>query len=90
MDSKEITKFKYHKNFEPEKDGVLTWEFFEFLDNLSEANHAKLYRHILNQSGPSRKLLHLKVVVKQLTTVVKDCYSVREWIERRKKNCRLL
>ena len=54
VDSKELTKFKDHKNFEPEKDGVLTREFFKFLSNLSEADHAKLCRHILNQSGPSR------------------------------------
>ena len=27
VDSKELTKFKDHKNFEPEKDGVLTQEF---------------------------------------------------------------
>ena len=85
VDSKELTKFKDHKNFEPEKDGVLTREFFKFLGNLSEADHAKLCRHILNRSGPSQKLPHLKVVVKQPTTVVEDCYSVKEWIERRKK-----
>ena len=85
VNSKELTKFKDHKNFEPEKDGVLTREFFKFLGNLSEADHAKLCRHILNRSDPSQKLPHLKVVVKQPTTMVEDCYSVKEWIERRKK-----
>ena len=85
VDSKELTKFKDHKNFEPEKDGVLTREFFKFLENLSEADHAKLCRHILNRSGPSWKLPHLKFVVKQPMTVVKDYYSVKEWIEHRKK-----
>ena len=84
VDSKELTKFKDHKNFEPEKDGVLTREFFKFFGNLSEADHAKLCRHILNRLGPSRKLPHPKVVVKQPTTVVEDCYLV-EWIECRKK-----
>ena len=64
VDSKELTKFKGHKNFEPEKDGVLIREFFKFLGNLSEANHAKLCRHILNRLSPSRKLPHPKVVVK--------------------------
>ena len=38
VDSKELTKFKDHKNFESEKDGVLTREFFKFLGNLSEAD----------------------------------------------------
>ena len=85
VNSKELTKFKDHKNFEPEKDGVLTREFFNFLRNPFEADHAKLCRHILNRSGPSRKLSHPNVVVKQPTTVVKDCYSVKEWIECRKK-----
>ena len=51
VDSNELTKFKDHKNFEPEKDGVLTREFFKFLGNLSEADHAKLCRHILNRLG---------------------------------------
>ena len=86
MDLRELTKFKDHKNFKPEKDGVLTREFFKFLNNLSEADHAKLCRHILNRLGPSRKLLHPKVVMKQPTIVVEDCYSMKEWIERRKKN----
>ena len=85
VDSKELTKFKDHKNFEPEKDGVLTREFFKFLGNLSKADHAKLCRHILNRSGPSRKLPHLKVVVKQPMIVIEDYYSVKEWIERWKK-----
>ena len=82
VDSKELTKFKDQKNFEAEKDGVLTREFFKFLTNLSEA---ELCRHIRNRSGPSRKLPHPKVVVKQPTTVVEDCYSVKEMIEGRKK-----
>ena len=85
VDSKELTKFKDHKNFEPEKDGVLTREFFKFLSNLSKADHAKLCRHILNRSGPSWKLQHPKVVVKQPTIVVEYCNLVKEWIERWKK-----
>ena len=62
VDLKDLSKFKDHKNFEPEKDGVLTQEFFEFLDNLSKENHAKLCRHILNRSGPSRKLPHQRLL----------------------------
>ena len=85
VDSKELTKFKDHKNFEPKKDGVLTREFFKFLGNLFEVDHAKLCRHILNCLGPSWKLLHPKVVVKQTTIVVEDCYSLKEWIKCKKK-----
>lgn len=64
---------------------MLTSEFFKFLGNLSKANHAKMRKHILNQSGPSCKFKHPKVVVKQPTTVVEDCYLVKKWIERRKR-----
>ena len=85
VDSKDLSKFKDHKNFEPEKDGVLTREFFEFLGNLSEADHAKMCRHILNKSGSSRTYKYPKVVVKQPNSVVEDCYSVKDWIERRKR-----
>ena len=88
VDSKELPKFKDHKNFEPKKDGVLTREFFKFLGNLSKADHTKLCRHILNRSGPSRKLPHSKVIVKQPTTMVEGCYSMKEWIERMKKKAR--
>ena len=82
VNSKELTKFKDHKNFKPEKDGVFTREFFKFLSNLSKADHAKLCRHIFNCSGPSRKLLHPNVVVNHPTIMVEDYYSMKEWIER--------
>ena len=85
VDSKDLSKFKDKKDFEPEKDGVLNREFFKFLGNLSEADHAKMCRHMLCKSGPSRKHKHPKVVQKQPTSVVEDCYSVKDWVERRKR-----
>ena len=85
VDSKDLSMFKDKKDFEPEKDGVLNREFFKFLGNLSEADHAKMCRHMLCKSGPSRKHKHLKVVQKQPTSVVEDCYSVKDWVERRKR-----
>lgn len=85
VDSKELEKYKDHKNFVLDKDGVLSREFFKQLGNLFEADHVKLCRHILNRSGPSREYNHPKVVLKQPTTLRVDCYSVRDWIERRKR-----
>lgn len=85
VDTKDLSKFKDNINFEPEKDGVLTREFFKFLGNLSEEDHAKMCKHILNRSGASRRYNYPKVVIRQPSTVVEDCYSVKEWIERRKR-----
>ena len=80
VDSKELEKFKDHKNFVPDKDGVLSRAFFHQLGNMSEADHVKLCSHILNRSGPSRKVNHPKVVLKQPTALREDFYS-RERLE---------
>lgn len=85
VDDPELKKFHEHDKFVPDKDGVLTREFFKFLGNLSEADHAKLCKHILCRSGPSRMWKHPKVVIKQPTTLREECYTVKEWIERRKR-----
>ena len=67
------------------KDVVLNREFFKFLENLSEVNHAKMCLHMLNRSGPSRRLNYLNVVVKQPMSILMDCYTYKERIERRKQ-----
>ncbi|KAG0594754.1 hypothetical protein M758_UG106300, partial [Ceratodon purpureus] len=66
-------------------DGTLPREFFKWLGNLTEADHQKLCKHILHKSGPSRKYTYPKVTIKQNTSVLEDCYSVKEWAERRKR-----
>ena len=85
VDSKTFSKFKERVGFEADKDAVLNREFFKFLGNLTEADHAKMCRHMLNRSGPSRTLNYPKVVVKQPATLLRDCYSYKDWIERRKR-----
>lgn len=85
VDSKNCVKFKEEKGFNPDKDLVLSREFFKFLGNLSEEDHAKLCRHILNRPGPSRAYNYPKVVIKQPTSLLENCYSVKDWIERRKR-----
>ncbi|KAG0573035.1 hypothetical protein KC19_VG143100 [Ceratodon purpureus] len=85
-DTKEPHKnFHEKKGFVPDKDGTLPREFFKWLGNLSEADLQKLCKHILHKSGPSRKYINPKVVIKQNTNVLEDCYSVREWVQRRKR-----
>ncbi|KAG0574488.1 hypothetical protein KC19_VG265500, partial [Ceratodon purpureus] len=66
-------------------DGTLPREFFKWLGNLTEADHQKMCKHILHKSGPSRKYTYPKVTIKQNTSVLEDCYSVKEWAERRKR-----
>ena len=85
VDSKTMSKFKERVGFEADKDAVLNREFFKFLGNISEADHAKMCRHMLNRSGPSRRLSYPKVVVKQPTTLLMDCYTYKDWIEHRKR-----
>jgi hypothetical protein len=43
-----LKKFKDNKTWRPEKEGVLNHEFFKWLGNLTEANHWKFYKYILN------------------------------------------
>lgn len=78
-------KFYERKGFVPDKDGTLPREFFKWLGNLTEADHQKMCKHILHKSGPSRKYTYPKVTIKQNTSVLEDCYSVKEWAERRKR-----
>ncbi|KAG0596341.1 hypothetical protein M758_UG245100 [Ceratodon purpureus] len=66
-------------------DGTLPREFFKWLGNLTEADHQKMCKHIQHKSGPSRKYTYPKVTIKQNTSVLEDCYSVKEWAERRKR-----
>ena len=83
--SKTKSKFKERIGFEADKDAVFNREFFKFLGNMSEADHAKMCRHMLNRSGPSWRLNYPKVVVKQPTSVLMDCYTYKDSIERRKQ-----
>ena len=80
-----------HKKFHPserfvlDKDGTLPREFFKWVGNLIEADLVKLCKHILNTSRPSRKYTYPKVVIKQPSNVLEDCYTHKEWIERKKR-----
>ena len=55
VDDQKLKRFNGHENFVSNKDGVLMKEFFKFLGNLFEADHAKLCQYILNQCRPFRR-----------------------------------
>jgi hypothetical protein len=85
VDKEGMPKYKDVKNWVPAADGMLNREFFKFLGNMSETDHAKMCKHILGRSGPSRKLAWPKVTIKQPTSFLEDSYSAKEWAERRKR-----
>ncbi|CAA9590696.1 hypothetical protein AVDCRST_MAG81-5244 [uncultured Synechococcales cyanobacterium] len=85
VDTNPLRKFKESAKWKPEKDGMLSREFFKWLGNLTEADHVRMIQHILNRSGPKRTFKWPKVVIKQPVTVLDSCYTVGEWIERRKR-----
>jgi hypothetical protein len=80
-----LKKFKENKNWKPEKEGVLNREFFKWLGNLTEADHRKFCKNILNRSGESHVYAYPKVTMKTISFILIGCYSAKDWIERRKK-----
>jgi hypothetical protein len=63
----------------------LNKEFFKWLRNLLEADHWKFCKHIFNRSGDSCGYAYPKVTMKTISFVLFSCYSVKDWIEQRKK-----
>jgi hypothetical protein len=70
---------------ETEEGRIFNREFFKWLRNLSEANHRKFCKHILNKSGDSRVYAYPKLTMKTISSVLISCYCTKEWIERHKK-----
>jgi hypothetical protein len=84
IDPESLLPFKDSKNWDGEKDGVLSREFFKWLGNTSENNLKRLALHILNRT-PRRLHPHPKVTVKKIAGVVIDCMSAKDWLERNKR-----
>jgi hypothetical protein len=80
-----LKKFKENKNWRPEKEGVLNREFFKWLGNLTEADHRKFCKHILNRLGESHVYAYPKVTMKTISSILIGCYGAKDWIERRKR-----
>ena len=85
VDATPICKMRLNSRWTPHRDGILSREFFKWLGNCDEEDHRKLILHILRRSGESRVLGYPKVTVKQISRVLEDCYSAKEWLERRKR-----
>ena len=64
---------------------MLNREFFKHLGNLSYGELSKLAKHLLNQGGEKRRHSYPKVTVKKISSVLDDCYTTLEWVERRKR-----
>ena len=85
IDATLICKMSLNPRWTPHRDGILSHEFFKWLGNCDEEDHMKLILHILGRFGDSRVFWYPKVTVKQTSRVLKDCYSAKEWLERRKR-----
>jgi hypothetical protein len=80
-----LKKFKENKSWRPEKDGIFNQEFFKWQGNLSESDHRAFARHILNRPNNKQPYAYPKVTMKTISSILINCYSAKEWIERRKR-----
>ena len=85
MDATTICKMRLNPKWTPHRDGILSCEFFKWLGNCDEEDHKKLILHVFGHSGESRAFGYPKVTAKQTSKVLEDCYSAKEWLERRKR-----
>ena len=75
-----LQPMKDTKNWDRERDGVLSREFFKWMGNTTEDDLRRLAVHLLNKT-PGRTYPHPKVTVKKLHAVIPDCYSAGMWLE---------
>ena len=78
------SKFNEKENWKQESC-LLSREYFKWLGNLSLQDLERLAMHLLNQSGEKRKFPYPKVTIKAISSVLESCYSMKEWVERRKR-----
>jgi hypothetical protein len=76
-----LKKFKDNKTWRPEKEDVLNRELFKWLGNLTEADHRKFCKYILNRSGKNHVYAYPKVTMKTISSVLIGCYSAKDSIE---------
>ena len=84
IDPESLKPFKDVKLWDPENDGLIKCEFFKQLGNLAKYDLKKLALHLLNRTQ-KRRLPYPKVSMKKIPTVLLDCYSYKEWLERNKR-----
>ena len=76
---------KLNSRWVPQKDGILSREFFKWLGNCDEEDHQKLILHLLNRSRMKHTFSYPKVTLKQPSKVLESCYSAKEWLERQQR-----
>ena len=76
--------FNARQDWNPE-NYMLNCEFFKHLGNLSYDELSKLVKHLLNQSSEKRSHSYPKVTIKKISSVLDDCYTIVEWVERWKR-----
>nr|PNR52876.1 hypothetical protein PHYPA_009251 [Physcomitrium patens] len=77
-------KFNEKENWKQESC-MLSREYFKWLGNLSLNDLERLAKHLLNQSREKRKFPYPKVTIKSISSVLESCYSMKDWVERRKR-----
>ena len=76
--------FNARQDWNPE-NCILNREFFKHLGNLSYDELSKLAKHLLNHSSEKHTHSYPKVTVKRISSVLDDCYTTAEWVERQKR-----
>ena len=76
--------WKDSKDWDHERDGVITWQFFKWIWNTTQTDMKKMVLYLLNRTL-KRKHPHSKVMVKKISGIVVDCYSAKEWLEQIKR-----
>ena len=84
IDLATLQPMKDTKNWDRERDGVLSREIFKWMGNMTEDDLRRLTVHILNRT-PGKTYPHPKVTVKKLHAVILDCYNIGIWLERVKR-----
>ena len=84
MDPESRKKFKELAKWKPE-NGIISKEFFKWLENTNYAQLKRLAEHLLNKPDEKRLYAYPKVTMKATKVAYPDCYSAFEWLERTKR-----
>ena len=84
IDPESLLSMRNTKGWVAAQHGVIAQEFFKWLGNTSEDDLRRLAVHLLN-AGSQRSLGYPKVTMKTVKSVLLDCYSTKEWLERTKR-----
>ena len=84
IDPESLLPMKDTKGWTAAQHGVIAREFFKWLGNTTEDDLGRLAVHLINDK-PHRLLGYPKVTMKTVKSVLLDCYSAKDWLERTKR-----